>query len=196
MIINKKDIFFAILAGLLVSWLAVDFLGALGFIFVIAFPVLSVLGLWLTTYLGKRAKFIDEAGRFFLVGAFADVIDIKTYQFIFFLLPFPTFVKAISFLVATIVKYWWNKHWAFNKEAELENKKIVFDKQIILFFAVTLVGLGINVVSFYFFDRIEAGLEHRLWTEVSIILSALVSAIWNFLGYKFLVFKNDKSSII
>ena len=193
MIINKKDIIFAAICGLLVSWLAMDFLGRLGLIFVIIFPILSVLGLWLTTFWGKKFKFVDEAGRFFLVGAFADVIDIKVYQLLFFVLPFSTFIKAISFLVATLIKYWWNKGWAFFKEGA-ESKHT--PKEILLFFGVTLIGLLLNVASFYFFDKIETGLEPKLWTEVSIILAALVAAVWNFLGYKFLVFKDDKFSIV
>lgn len=196
MIINKKDIIFAAICGLLVSWLAIDFLGKLGFIFIIIFPILSVLGLWLTIYIGKRVKFVDEAGRFFLVGAFADVIDIKVFQLLFFFLPFSIFIKAISFLVATLIKYWWNKYWAFENLEHNGPKKIIFDGQFAVFLVVTLVGMGLNVASFYFFDKIETGFAPKLWTEVSIILAALVAAVWNFLGYKFLVFKNDKSSII
>jgi len=169
------------------------FLGQVGLNFCNNFSNTFCFGAVAYHFWGKKFKFVDEAGRFFLVGAFADVIDIKVYQLLFFVLPFSTFIKAISFLVATLIKYWWNKGWAFFKEGA-ESKHT--PKEILLFFGVTLIGLLLNVASFYFFDKIETGLEPKLWTEVSIILAALVAAVWNFLGYKFLVFKDDKFSIV
>ena len=37
--------------------------------------------------------------------------------------------------------------------------------------------------------KIKVGITGKSWQEVSIILAALVAAAWNFLGYKFIVFK-------
>lgn len=184
---NKNDLIFAIICGLAVSWIAVDFFGIYGLIFVILFPILSAIGLWLTDLMGRKIFFVKQAGRFFLVGAFADVIDIKVFQFLFWLAPFSILFKAVSFLVATFIKYWWNKYWAFSAEGGHEKENTY--KEAAQFFLVTMVGLGINVVSFYFFDKIEVGLPSNIWTELSIIFSALIAAIWNFLAYKFFVFK-------
>ncbi len=181
---NKKDIIFAIICGLSVAWIMVDFLGRIGLYFFIIFPVLSVLGLWVTEYLGKKYPFIKQSGRFFLVGSFADVIDIKIFQLLFFIAPFSLFFKAISFLVATFVKYWQNKYWAFEKADKNGIKKEAFQ-----FFAITLIGLGINIVSFYYFGKISIGLPQHIWQELCIIFAALTAALWNFLGYKFIVFK-------
>jgi putative flippase GtrA len=190
------DIIFAVVCGLLVSWLVVDFApsfdGApyrtIGRVSFIILPVLSVFGLWLTDSIGKKILLAKQTGRFFLVGVFADVIDIKIFQLLFFLIPFYSLIlKAISFLVATFVKYWWNKYWAFEK-----HEKDGIKKEAAQFFAVTLVGLALNVGSFYYFTKImgpQFSMQVRLWTEFSIILAALVAAVWNFLGYKFIVFK-------
>jgi hypothetical protein len=35
----------------------------------------------------------------------------------------------------------------------------------------------------------QFSIQTKIWEELSIILAALVAAIWNFLGYKFIVFK-------
>jgi hypothetical protein len=51
------------------------------------------------------------------------------------------------------------------------------------------MGLAIDVVSFYYFSKIKTGISLKLWVELSIIFAALIAAVWNFLGYKFLVFK-------
>ena len=99
----------------------------------------------------------------------------------------PLIPKAISFLVATFVKYWGNKRWAFEKYGEGSIKKEVFQ-----FFIVTLVGLAIDIASFYYFTKIlgpQFQTPAKVWTELSIILAALAAASWNFLGYKFVVFK-------
>ena len=181
---KRKDIIIAIICGLSVAWIAIDFLGKIGWIFVVIFPILSVVGLWVVEWLGKKFLFIHQAGKFALVGAFADVIDIKVFQLLFWFFPFSNFVKAISFFVGTLVKYFLDKHWAFEKN---ENDGIYIE--ITKFFIVALVGMGINVVSFNYFGTISTGLEPKIWQEVCIILAALVTAVWNFCGYKFIVFK-------
>ena len=187
MSLTKNDIIFASLAGLLVSWLAIDFLGLYGLAFVVIFPILSVIGLYITEYIGEKKPFVKQIGKFFLIGSFADVIDIKVFQLLFWLAPFSLTFKTISFLTATFVKYWVNKHWAFEKP-----EKDGIKKEAIQFFGVTLIGLTLNVSSFYYFTKIlgtQFGLSSIIWTELSIIFAALVAAVWNFLGYKFLVFK-------
>jgi putative flippase GtrA len=177
---NKKDVFFAIICGLAVAWIATDFLVGYGWVFFIILPILSVVGLLLCDIIGKKFLFVRQAGKFILAGAFADVIDIKVFQLLFWLAPFSVLFKGISFLVATGIKYWTNKHWTFEKHE---------GGQAAHFFLVTLVGLAIDVSSFYLFSLMSTGIATKLWVELSIILAALITALWNFLGYKFLVFK-------
>lgn len=184
---NKKDIIFAVICGLCVAWIAMDFLPRYWLYFFVILPVLSVIGLWMVNLIGKKYLFVKQIGKFVLVGAFADVIDIKIFQGLFIFAQFYIFFKAVSFLFATFVKFWLNKYWAFEKDGK-EN----MHKEAIQFFGVTLVGLIINVGSFYYFVKImgpQFSTTIAVWTELSIIFSALVSAVWNFLGYKFLVFK-------
>jgi len=183
---DKKDIIFAIICGLAVAWIAVDFLGRYGRIFFLIFPALSIIGLWLVDLIGKKRLFVRHIGRFVLVGAFADVIDIKVFQFLFWIIPLYLIFKVVSFLAATFVKFWWNKHWTFEK---YEKKHI--NREVVQFFIVTLMGLAIDVVLFYYFSRVKTGISTKLWIELSIIFAAIVAAIWNFLGYKFLVFKKQ-----
>lgn len=181
---KKGDFIFAIICGLSVAWIAIDLLGNIGWIFVIIFPLLSVLGLYIVEWLGKRYLFIHQAGKFALAGAFADVVDIKVFQLIFWFLPFSNTVKAVSFLVGTFVKYVCDKYWAFEQH-DHDGVHI----EIAKFFLVAVVGMAINVVSFNYFGTIKTGLPANIWQELCIIFAALVTAIWNFCGYKFLVFK-------
>lgn len=184
---NKNDKIFAIICGLLASWIAFDLLGLYGLIFFIIFPPLAIFGLWVTEKIGERKPFVKQVGRFFLTGTFADVLDIKIFQLLFFFLPWPLFFKAISFLAATFIKFWWNKHWAFEKHG-----KDGIKKEIIQFSIITAGGLAINLLAFNYFMNVigsQFGISTYVWTELSIIFAALAAAGWNFAGYKFLVFK-------
>lgn len=184
---RKNDIIFAAVCGLLVSWLVIDFFGSRGWVAFLILPELSILGLWLSGLIGKKTPFVGQIGKFVLAGVSADVIDIKVFQLLFWFAPFPLLFKGVSFLAATIVKFWLNKHWAFEK-----HEKDGIKKEIAGFFAVTLAGLALNIGSFYYFTKIlgpQFSMSIEIWTELCIIFSALVAAVGNFLGYKFLVFK-------
>ena len=130
-------------------------------------------------------KIIVKQGiRHILTGGFADLVDIGVFNLLFLFFPFQTIVKAVSFLVAATIKYFGNKYWAFEKP---ENEEA--GKEVLQFLAITLIGLLINVASFLFFVRMNAGFGVGTWREVSVILALIVTAVWNFCGYKFIVFK-------
>ncbi len=193
------DVIFALICGWAVAWIAGDILRGMEleigwwiwFIHWIL-PITALFGLWITYLLGKKFIFIFQAGKYFLIGAFSAVVDIKIFQlstliFGIFALTLPLIAKTISFLMATLVKYWGNKHWAFLK---LETDGII--REIIQFFAVTLVGLAIDLSAFYYFTAIlgpQYNIPVVVWRDLSIIFAALAAAVWNFAGYKFFVFK-------
>jgi putative flippase GtrA len=181
---KKIDIIFAIICGFAVAWIAGDFLPKYNVIIYTVLPLLSILGLWTVEMIGKKFLFLHQTGKFALVGAFADVVDIKVFQLLIIFGPFSLTFKAVSFLAATAIKYWANKHWAFENH-QTDGRK----KEVALFLLVTLVGLAMNVIVFYYLKKIQVGIAENLWVELCIIFAALATAVWNFLGYKFLVFK-------
>ena len=183
---NKNDVIFAIICGLAVAWVASDFFKKYGAFFLIALPAFSIIGLWVADAIGKKFLFVHQLGKFGLAGAFADVVDIKVFQLLFWLLPWPgtSVLKATSYIIATFVKYFSDKHWTFEKPEKKD-----MHKEMAKFFIVALCGLLINVVSFHYFSKIKTGISTNLWLELSVIFAALVSAVWNFSGYKFIVFK-------
>jgi len=203
---NKKiqDSIFASVTGFVVAFIFADFLQATkfsGFAWHLfwLFPVLSVVCLEIANQIGKKITFIDEAAKFFLVGAFSAVVDIKVFQFSAWILGLIIFVsplvsKSISFLVSTVVKYGGNKIWVFSAQggpaSGWENKYLA--KELLQFFTITLIGMIIDVATFYYFTKImgpQFSMQPKIWEELSIVFSALVAALWNFLGYKFWVFK-------
>ncbi len=189
------DIIFAVISGQLIGWLALDFLRhsntEFAFYYALALfiflPTLSVFCLYLAYLLGRKLLFVFQGAKHLLVGAAATVVDLKLFELGTFIFFGPITSKVISFLLSTFIKYLGNKYWAFQK-SEQEH----VPKELTQFFLVTVVGLLIDVGFFYYFTKImgpQFSLELVIWTKVSVLFAAIIAAFWNFIGYKFFVFK-------
>lgn len=206
------DIIFSLICGKVVGFVVTDITRGLGIelnlleslVLWLIFPALALIFLWLAGIIGKKLLFVFQAAKHVLVGAFATVLDLKFFELLVWVLtPFflinPLVVKAISFIVSTCIKFWGNKYWAFAKHgsaeraypAQRDEKEIIY-KEIIQFFGITLVGLTIDVLAFYYMTHIlgpQFSISALVWTKLAVIFAALAAAVWNFLGYKFWVFK-------
>ena len=196
---KKIDIILALVIGEVIAWFFYGILKNLGFeirflglILVIFFPILALLGIWIAWLLGKKFLWIFPAAKFLLIGALATLVDLGVLNLLIWIsglaagLPFSIF-KGISFIVATCSKYLGDKFWAFEKM-----EKIGIGKEFNQFFIVTLIGLGINIGAASLIVNVagpQFGLTEKIWANIGAILAAFVSAVWNFLAYKFIVFK-------
>ena len=125
--------------------------------------------------------------KFIIVGISNTFVDLAVLNLLLFLThiasgtPF-IFFKAISFLVAATNSYIWNRRWTFRS-----------DKQVFIqFFMVSTVGLLLNVGTASFLVNVvgpQFGLSPKLWANTGALIGTLVVMTWNFLGYKFVVFK-------
>ena len=194
------DIIFALIFGRIIGFLLGDFLREWGInigfywalIIWLIFPIVSLVCLWLAFLIGKKLLFVFQGAKFILVGAAATVVDLKIFEFLIWLfvasIPIALLIpKGISFIFSTLLKYWGNKYWAFQKH----EKEDIY-KEIIQFFLITFVGLIIDIASFYYFTKIlgpQFSLPIGVWIKLSVIFAGITAALWNFLGYKFFVFK-------
>ncbi|MEK7520827.1 MAG: GtrA family protein [Patescibacteria group bacterium] len=97
------------------------------------------------------------------------------------------FLNLVSFSVAVTNSYFWNKYWTF--KAGKEGKPAI---QFVEFLVVSVIGALINsgilfVLTTYVGS--PAGLSPALWLNVAKLSATAVSMAWNFVGYKFVVFK-------
>ncbi len=131
--------------------------------------------------------------KFLLVGAFATLADLVFFQlFVWIIIPNLLIAKSISFLISVAIKYGGNKYWTF----QIYDKERLH-KEIPQFLFITLVALAIDLATFYYLSAdkqvqqivMQFGIPSHLWTQMSVIIAALSSALISFLGYKFLVFK-------
>jgi len=196
---KKIDIILALITGEVTAWFFYGILKNIGieikllyWLLPILFPILAIIGLWICYLLGKKFLWIFQAAKFFLIGVLATLVDLGVLNLLMWIsglalgLAFNVF-KGISFLVATFAKYWGNKFWAFEKR-EREG----MGKEITQFYLVTLIGLGINVgVASLIVNTIgpQFAMSPKIWANIGAIIAAFAAALWNFLGYKFLVFK-------
>ena len=159
---------------------------------IVVFPFLALLGMLIASFLGKKFLIIFQAGKFVLVGALNTFIDlgILNLLILFFGIAsgvFYSVFKGVSFLVATINSYFWNKHWTFEKR-----EKVFSSKEFSKFLIVTSVGFFLNVgIASFVFSVIgpQFDISKEMWGTVAAVTAALIAWIWNFLSSKFIVFK-------
>ncbi len=146
----------------------------------------------------KQYPFIGQFVRFGLIGGLNTGVDLIILNILMF--SFSIFegtgysvFKATSFCFAATLSYFLNKYWAFKDSSE-DHKAIQFSQ----FFAVSVVGAIINVsIATLIVTFIKPALggeliipiNDQLWGTIGALGGTAIGLIWNFLGYKLLVFK-------
>ena len=197
---KKIDIILSIITGegvaLLFAWLIKNskpelFSASLSLL--IIFPILAVFCMWLAYLIGKKFLFVFQFAKFIIIGVFFalfDLVILNSLMAYFGITAeertrYLVFVGT-SFIITTMVKYIGDKFWAFEKK---QGEKV--HSELGKFFLVTLISLGLQIgVASYIFARvIPQGIPVFVWANIGKILGIAVASIWNFLGYKFIVFK-------
>ncbi|MFH1657226.1 MAG: GtrA family protein [bacterium] len=195
---KKFDFIIALIIGELIALFSFGILKNLNletkllyWIWPIFLPIFCAACLWFASVLATKIKFIWQLAKFVLVGVLNTVIDIGVLNILIYLsgLASGTFYsafKGLSFALSVVNSYFWNKHWTFGKKNEKSRK------EFIQFFIVSLIGFAINVTSASLIVNIigpQFGLSSTTWANVGAIGAAFCGMTWNFLGYKFIVFK-------
>jgi putative flippase GtrA len=196
---HRNDLFKSILIGILVSLFLfifkLDNLLKLSFLqifyIILIFNTFIVIGFFIVSKLSRKIKSLYQLFKFSLVGSLNTVVDLFVLNFLMNLfgiykgLPYSIF-KSISFVAAATNSYFWNKNWTFDK------KEVFFEKkEYYKFLTVAFVGLLINVLIASIIVNIVGpfqGISDRIWANLADLVAMLFSSIWNFLGFKIIVF--------
>ena len=154
-------------------------------------PLLATFGVYSTFRLGRRNPLFFQFGKFLTIGLSNTSIDFGILNLLMFLTNIESgylysLFKAVSFLVAVINSYFWNKFWTF------ENTGTAIGKEVLQFITISGIGFGINVIVASFIVNVIGSvgeISPRLWANIGAFAAILISVFWNFLGYKFVVFK-------
>lgn len=210
--ITKRDYEFAIVAGLLIGFLLLPVLktasptlfAKYAIVIVPFFLLATPIGLRIAFMLGKKVAIIYQIAKFGLIGVLNTLVDLGVLALITLLLSayfqieakdiligtiaFYSIFKSISFIVANISSYFWNKHWTFEQGTKKQTKS-----EFLQFFAVSIIGFLINVFVATFVFKIVLGSLTGLSSGQLGLLGAAAGSIaglaWNFIGYKLWVFK-------
>lgn len=196
---KKIDIILSLITGEGVAWLFVWFLknsqlraGFLYWLLPIVFPILALAGLWICYLIGKKFLFVFQLAKFCLLGAFFAIFDLIILNLLMIKFgvtegtDYDIFV-TISFIIATIVKFTADKFWAFEKK-EREQVGTEFSK----FFVITIISAVIQIGIAHIVVNVigsQFGITALVWGSVGKIFGIAVASAWNFVGYKFVVFK-------
>lgn len=122
--------------------------------------------------------------KFCIVGASGTAVDWIVYFILNrWFLVFYLLAKALSFILAAINNYIWNRIWTFGSHEK--HIAIEFGK----FFIVSLVGLGLNILIMYLaVDKLKF---NDFW---GLVLATASVMMWNFLANKFWTFRKRRGS--
>ena len=203
---KKIDLISSIVIGLIISAFAIALLSSLEIeinvlgintillwlLIIIGVPFLTVLWVYLTSRLGNRRYVFFQFGKFIPIGISNTAIDFGLLNLLILTsgihkgLLFSVF-KSISFLFAVTNSYLWNKFWTFESRGTVGLRK-----QFVKFIIISGIGFVINVaVASFIVNFIEpiGSISPILWANIGALASIVIVIIWNFLGYKYLVFK-------
>ena len=122
-----------------------------------------------------------QFGIFLIIGTLTVLIDYAVYQMLLATSLFSTSLsKGIGFISGTIFSYAANKAWTFSYLGGIS-------KSIYRFIALYLFTLALNVGINALFLGVFEGLEY--YRQISFFLATTISALVNFLGMKYFVFK-------
>jgi len=140
----------------------------------------------------RYKKIFLEFLRFATVGTGGALIDFGLFNILSWLTGITSGngiipINMVSFGLALIFSFMFNKRWTF-KDLSIGDH----NKKFTLFLLVSLTGLLINTVAVRIIStNITPGIEihPQIWANIAKILATGASGLWNFFGYKNIVFK-------
>lgn len=147
----------------------------------------------------ERTRFF----RFAIVGSIGAVIDFGVFNlltnFVGFFKANAVYATVISFILAVLSNYTWNRLWTYP-----DSRSKPVGKQATQFFLVSLVGLAVRTPMFAGLETVLTKFFNSWWSlkivtpvfmahNLSLAIVILVIMIWNFIANRFWTY-NDVSA--
>ena len=185
-------------------------------IILIIIPFLWVLGIGFGRFSSRWIPIMAQIARYVAAGFLSFAIDFGILNTLIIFTGITAgggfaLIKSGGYVVANINAYLWNKYWVFKKydpNEPITASGIV--KEYTTFLSVSIVGFVINVsiatllvgdVSVLGVFTIpglgpQFGASPKLWANIASVIATAIAIIWNFTGYKFIVFKKHRTEEI
>ena len=198
-IVTTKDVTYGLITGLTTGLIADGILRYLGkslplgiststLIWLV--PILWVLGVQLGYALGVIFKPFVQFGRFAAIGFANALVDFGVLYLLIALTGFSTGIayalfKTVSFSVATVHSYFWNKYWAFSETGSRGGTG-----EIGRFIVVALASVLVNVAAASITVALRpAGFTTAAWAGIGAVVGSAVALIFSFTGFRVFVFR-------
>ena len=139
-----------------------------------------------------QARIFPQIIKFVAVGLINTSVDFVVLNILIFLFgtgahgEYFVLFKGISFVVAVTNSFVFNKYWVF------EQRKSIGAKNVSLFFIISTIGFFINLAVSYLIYSNAVAVQHlspHLSANIGALVGSLAVMMWNFSGYKLIVFK-------
>ncbi|HUZ92440.1 MAG TPA: GtrA family protein [Candidatus Paceibacterota bacterium] len=162
----------------------------------VGFLVLAPFALWIAKLLSRFWAGLYQFAQFAAVGTLNSFIDLGILNLETSLYGtsaisnslFAVF-KAISFVCATTNSFIWNKEWTFGAAKEKTGTG-----KVTAFYLIAGVGWALNVGAATFVKSIGPSSSEtimKVWVNIVAPVAGIVASFaWDFLGYKYFVFKH------
>ena len=161
----------------------------------LAFVILAPVALYIASIVARFVPVVYQIAKFGAVGSLNSFVDFGVLNtLLFFFLsstqagPLYKVFVGISFLAATTNSYIWNKAWTFNSGEKVERSP----REAITFYAITTLVFLVHVsVADYVVNTLgpSTGFSPALWANVGKLFGIFSGMTFNFLSYKFIVFR-------
>ena len=161
---------------------------------VLGFVAFANLALWIASLVGRKIPAIWQFSKYAAIGAMNSalhlgILNLLSMAFQVFAGPTLLVLNAISFMTAVTNSYFWNTFWSF-KAGSATISIAKYGK----FLGVTVIGLVINSLIVYVVTTlisVPANFTLGQWENIAKLSAVIPNLIWNFVGYKFFIFKNS-----
>lgn len=206
--LKKSDIFISLIIGEAAGWLLLVVLKNISptlpqvklipfWVWPVFFPLFCLTWLLFIFFLSKKWQVFYQAGKFVLVGGLNFLIDIGILNLLIFLTSIAagwlySVFKGASFVVAVFNSYFLNKFWTFKATATHQKSGKKIGKEFLSFLIISLIGLALNnLIASLVVNWLgpQWGISENLWANIGAVTAAFLAMFWNFMGYKFIVFK-------
>lgn len=192
----RRDLAWAFAAGIIAGIFLSPTIKNLGLnlpyqnIFLFIFlPLASAAGIFAVKKI-FGAGFLFQFAKFGVTGGLNASIDFGILNILIILTgvasgSYFSLYKGASFIIANLNSYFWNKRWTFEGRTGLGGGEYA------KFFLVSLGGLVLNVgVASLVVNVLKPvfGITPEVWANFGALSASIAGLLWNFIGYKFIVF--------
>ena len=153
--------------------------------------VFAPFALFVASLIGKVFPVAYQFAKFSAVGTLNNAIDFGIINLLIFMTGIVngggySLFKTVSFLSGTTNSFFWNKFWTFGATEKPHSQEVM------KFFLFAIVGgiINVGIASFIVIGISAPGsVSQKVWANVGALGGVAGGLIWDFIAYKFFVFR-------